>query len=334
MFVRIGQFGSTAIPRETAAGPGSCKVFPLGVVRVPPPAPFWQLVGNSVECTPIGCGNVAARRRASMPRWGIQSPARGPCQAVSLDRLVCHLTVSFEPAPRRDTQTQSQTSLSHGQSLLGVQRPSSRWCAAPCRCQVASGSRLVTAHARLLRPDRAQVAWLLERRNEPSRPRLPRPPGPPSTASQRLQSWSWRGSSSSARGGFRPRDRARPGRQRQRSRGRAAPGAPTRLFCEPRLLCTTRPRPSALLPTRRPSRLESTRWRPRSPASSAPPRECHHASVSPRVREAEERPPPLPPPPPPRRRGRPPGSPRPRPPRPPRRPRPPPTPRSVKWSVT
>ena len=286
---------------------------------------------------------MAARRRASMPRWGIQPPARGP-----LDRLVCHLTVSFEPAPRRDTQTQSQTSLSHGRSLLGVQRPSSRrlvrWCAAPGQCQVASGSRLVTAHARLLRPDRARVAWLLERRNEPSlqrpwrphpsRPRLPRPPGPPSTASQRLQSWSWRGSSSSARGGFRPRDRARPGRQRQRSRGRAAPGAPTRLFCEPRLLCTTRPRPSALLPTRRPSRLESTRWRPRSPASSAPPRECHHASVTPRVREAEERPPPLPPPPPPRQRGRPPGSPRPRPPRPPRRPRPPPTPRSVKWSVT
>ena len=258
-----------------------------------------------------------------MPRWGIQPPARGPCPtAVSLDRLVCHLTVSFEPAPRRDTQTQSQTSLSHGRSLLGVQRPSSRrlvrWCAAPGQCQVASGSRLVTAHARLLRPDRAQVAWLLERRNEPSRPRLPRPPGPPSTASQRLQSWSWRGSSSSARGGFRPRDRARPGRQRQRSRGRAAPGAPTRLFCEPRLLCTTRPRPSALLPTRRPSGLESTRWRPRSPASSAPPRECHHASVTPRVREAEERPPPLP------RRGRPPGSPH---------PRPPPTPRSVKWSV-
>ena len=289
---------------------------------------------------------MAARRRASMPRWGIQPPARvGQARRTgSLDRLVYHLTVSLEPAPRRDTQTQSQTSLSHGRSLLGVQRPSSRrlWCAAPGRCQVASGSRLVTAHARLLRPDRARVAWLLERRNEPSRPRLPRPPGPPSTASQRLQSWSWRGSSSSARGGFRPRDRARPGRQRQRSRGRAAPGAPTRLFCEPRLLCTTRPRPSALLPTRRPSRLESTRWRPRSPASSALPRECHHASVTPRVREAEERPPPLPPPPPPRRRGRPPGSPRPRPPRPPRRPRPPPlrhsvrpppTPRSVKWSV-
>ena len=292
-----------------------------------------------------------------MPRWGIQPSAR-----VSLDRLVCHLTVSFEPAPRRDTQTQSRTSLSHGRSLLGVQRPSSRlvrWCAAPGQCQVASGSRLVTAHARLRRPDRARVAWLIERRNEPSRPhpsrphpsrpRLSRPPDPPSTASQRLQSLSWRGSSSSAHGGCR-RDGARPGRRPPRSRGRAAPGAPARLFCEPRLLCTTRPRPSALLPTRRPSALlptrrpsalrgehvAATRWRPRSHASSAPP---PPPSVAPRVREAEERPPPLPcPPPPPRRRGRHPGSPRPRPPRPRPPPlrhsvRPPPTPRSVMWSV-
>ena len=100
------------------------------VVRVPPPALCWRgcCEKQSLDSKPgLGCCSVAAPRRASMPRWGIQPPARGPCQtAVSLDRRVYHLTVSLEPAPRRDTQTQSQKSLSHGQSLLGVQRPSSR----------------------------------------------------------------------------------------------------------------------------------------------------------------------------------------------------------------
>ena len=206
------------------------------------------------------------------------------------------------------------------------------WCAAPGQGQVASGSRLVIAHVRVpppgraragwARAGRARAAWLLERRNEPLRPHPSRPPGPPSTASQTLQSWSWRSWSSSARGGFRPRGRTRPGRRhssrsRSRSRSRAAPGAPTRLCCEARRLSTMRPRPSVVL---RVEHVAATRWRLRSHASLAPP---PPPNVGPRVGEAEAGPPPPPPP-------------RPRPPR--SRPaplrhslRPPPTPRSVTW---
>ena len=223
-----------------------------------------------------------------------------------------------------------------------------RWCAATGQGQVASGSRLVIAHVRVpppgraragrARAGRARAAWLLERRNEPLRPHPSRPPDPPSTASQTLQSWSWRSWSSSARGGFRPRGRTRPGRRhssRSRSRSRAAPGAPTRLCCGARRLSTMRRRPSVML---RVEHVAATRWRLRSHASLAPP---PPPNVGPRVGEAEAWPPPPPPPPsppPPRRRGCPPGSPRPRPRAPRSRPaplrhslRPPPTPRSVTW---
>ena len=194
-----------------------------------------------------------------------------------------------------------------------------RWREAPGQGQVASGSRLVIAHARLARPQapgraragRDRATWLLERRNEPSRPHASRQPGSLSTPSQTLQR-SWRSWSYSARGGFQPHGRRRS-HSRSRSRSRAVPGAPTRLCCG----------------ARRPW----TRWRLRSHASLAPP---PPPDVGPRVGEPAEAwpspPPPPPPPPPPRQRGCPPGSP------PRSRPaplrhslRPPPTPRSVTW---
>ena len=216
-----------------------------------------------------------------------------------------------------------------------MRRPSNRRLVrrpeAPGQGQVASGSRLVIAHARAQPPGRARAgrdraAWF-ERRNEPSRPHRLRPSGPPSTVSQTFQSWSWRSWSSSARGDFRPRDRRHS--SRSRSRSRAAPGAPTRCCCEARRLCTMRPPSSGL----RVEHVAATRWRFRSHASSVPP---PPPNVGPRVGEAEAWPPPpppppppkpSPPPPPPRRRGRPPGSPAPL-----RHSlRPPPTPRSVTW---
>ena len=221
---------------------------------------------------------VADRRLACMPRWGIQPrlPARGPCP-TAVFAVVHQLRVSFEPAqPRRDTETPSWTSLSHGRSPLGAGHPQNRprlmrWREAPGQGQVASGSRLVIAHARLAQPQapgraragRDRATWLLERRNKPQRPRLSRQPGSLSTPSQTLQR-SWRSWSYSARGGFQPHGRRRS-HSRSRSRSRAVPGAPTRLCCG----------------AHRPW----TRWRLLSHASLAPP---PPPDVGPRVGEPAE----------------------------------------------